>query len=663
MGFSSTTTMSISPTSDGGFLAVGSSQSFDTDPEENTWVLRFDSNADVVWQSVLPETFTGRKVFEDTDGTILVAGDAHIPGQPSIYNGSTITRLNANGMVLSSTARGAFWYNGAQDLILTTDSGYAVLAQEGGRGTSAIYKYDSAGAAEFRWRYVAPTFTCARIVNWQSLTPEALVQTSDGGYVLVGATKLTERWCDGKNFATDLSVIRLDSQGSVLWEKTFGGGERDIGDHGESIIQTTDGGFLVAGSTESFGAGSKDAWLLKLDSLGAVEWQKAYGGLGNDVAETVIAAAGGGYVIAGHTASFGNGDDDFWVFKIDGMGDIEWERAFGGGLADRAYSVLENFDGFLVFGSTASFGAGNEDFWLLQLDSDGELGTDCDISPDTTATITITTAIEDSRGYFAQGTGFAETPLPTIGVGTLATEQTQCPAFCGDDIVQIGERCDTFDLFSLAPHCASTLAMRSCALDCQSCIAKCGNSVLESPGEQCDFGDILNGDGCSSTCQFEDNDGDGVIDFDEFKFGTNHLDPTSFPVTVKVDTYLLQSVFINPAVARYIKGKPVTISDRRRMSARLVNVTDQNGSPVVLRDATGTIRSPAYSGSVLVVEKTATRTGLEFDAETDLLHGQNLMTVSKSGALDLVPAQKYPAPAYVIEMEFGASVRVIKPNP
>jgi hypothetical protein len=115
-------------------------------------------------------------------------------------------------------------------------------------------------------------------------------------------------------------ILKLHPSGEIHWQKTYAGGK---GDYARSIQQTNDGGYIVAGNTSSFGAVSGDEWIMKLDSEGGVEWQKSIGGKGQDFARSIQQTTDGGYIVAGTTYSFGLGDGDIWVLKLDASGDIE----------------------------------------------------------------------------------------------------------------------------------------------------------------------------------------------------------------------------------------------------------------------------------------------------------------------------------------------------
>lgn len=190
----------------------------------------------------------------------------------------------------------------------------------------------------------------------------AVEQTADGGYIIAGVT-----WSFGAG-NDDAWIVKTDQNGTVQWQKAFGGSDFD---EFRAIQQTADGGFITAGVTGSFGAGSGDAWVIKLDAAGSVQWQKTFGGSGYDEAHSIRKTADGGYVIAGKTSSFGAGGEDAWVLKLAGDGTVQWQKAVGGGLADSAKSIRETSDGgFVTAGVTWSSGAGGEAL-IVKLDSGG----------------------------------------------------------------------------------------------------------------------------------------------------------------------------------------------------------------------------------------------------------------------------------------------------
>jgi len=189
-------------------------------------------------------------------------------------------------------------------------------------------------------------------------------QTSDGGHILAGGT-----YSYGAG-SGDFWLVKTDSSGEKQWDKTFGGTGSD---YAYSVQQTSDGGHILAGGTYSYGAGSGDFWLVKTDSSGEKQWDKTFGGTGSDYARSVQQTSDGGYILAGSTTSYGAGSGDFWLVKTDSSGEKQWDKTFGGTGSDRGYSVQQTSDGgYIIAGDTHSYGAGSGDFWLVKTDSEGD---------------------------------------------------------------------------------------------------------------------------------------------------------------------------------------------------------------------------------------------------------------------------------------------------
>jgi len=168
--------------------------------------------------------------------------------------------------------------------------------------------------------------------------PRSVVQTNDGGYAVAG---YTSSFGAGRN---DLFLVKLSSIGSLDWAKAVGGTDSD---HGYSVVQTNDGGYAVAGYTSSFGAGGSDLFLVKFDSTGSVEWAKAVGGISGDVGNSVIQTTDNGYVVMGVTRSFGAVPPtyDLFLVKFNSTGSLEWAKAVVGLHIPSGRSVVQTSDG------------------------------------------------------------------------------------------------------------------------------------------------------------------------------------------------------------------------------------------------------------------------------------------------------------------------------
>ncbi len=143
-------------------------------------------------------------------------------------------------------------------------------------------------------------------------------------------------------------------------------------DQGHSMVHTTDGGYVIAGQTNSFGSGGWDVYVVKLDSTGAMQWSRSVGGTNDDYGRSIVQCFDGGYAIAGFTNSFGQGGDDFYIVKLDGGGTVQWTKTIGGTGTDEAWEIVQTNDsGFAIAGQTNSFGATVNDMYIVKLDMNG----------------------------------------------------------------------------------------------------------------------------------------------------------------------------------------------------------------------------------------------------------------------------------------------------
>jgi len=182
-------------------------------------------------------------------------------------------------------------------------------------------------------------------------------------YILAGNTQSY-----AKNY--DVWLIKTDTYGNKVWDKTFGGNSEDFAN---AVQQTSDGGYILAGYTKSYGAGFSDVWLVKTDADGNKVWDKTFGGSNSDIANSVQQTIDGGYIIAGFTQpDETTGATDILIIKTDADGNKIWDKTFGGNASDAIYAVQQASDGgYILAGYTESYGAGGYDAWLIKTDADG----------------------------------------------------------------------------------------------------------------------------------------------------------------------------------------------------------------------------------------------------------------------------------------------------
>ncbi|WP_395826032.1 hypothetical protein [Archangium minus] len=328
---------SVAQTAEGGYVGVG-----------ERYLLKIDAIGGIEWAIASSAQLSSIKVL--ADGSYIVAGQ--------LGNGAYLAKYAFDGVLLweKQYSKGSNSY--ASTVQPTSDGGFIVSGSAVTTTTSDydfwLLKVDSLGNKTWE-----KTFGGAK-ADIAGEQDNAVQQTSDGGYIVVGST-----WTYvTQAYTSDVFVVRTDAFGNLKWQKNYGGTRSDFG---YAIQQTRDGGYIVVGHYDY--SSDTDAYLLKLDGLGTIQWQKTYGGALQDWGRSVFQTSDGGYILGGRY-SFSNTDWDFYLVKTDSLGNISWQNAYGGSLGELGYSLQPTADGGFIFGGyTESFAQTNRDFYLIKLSS------------------------------------------------------------------------------------------------------------------------------------------------------------------------------------------------------------------------------------------------------------------------------------------------------
>lgn len=332
-GSSHETARDVLPTIDGGYVVFGQTSSEDGQVAEiegfsDYWVLKLSSTGSIEWERTLGGSGSeyGYAIEQTADGGYYVAGGSQ----------------SSNGDVSGNYGGVDYW------VVRLSPTGDIIWENHfGGSRDDLAFSLD---------------------------------KTADGGCIVAGRTRSSDGdvsgFHGGAPFSFDCWVVKLSDQGVLEWERALGGTDFD---EGYSVRQTSDGGYIVAGLARSSDGdvegnplGNSDLWVIKLAVDGTIVWENIYGGFSYDIAGAIREAADGGYIVTGCTGPAG--DKRFWTIKITSTGELDWEKSYGGTEDDRSFSVKQTTDGgFVVAGRTASDNGdvsgqhGDYDFWVVKL--------------------------------------------------------------------------------------------------------------------------------------------------------------------------------------------------------------------------------------------------------------------------------------------------------
>jgi hypothetical protein len=346
----------VQQTADGGYIIAGTTNSFGAGMND-AWLVKTNERGEKEWD----KTYGGaaedacRAARQTSDSGYILAGYTYSEGA-----GRTdfwLVKTDAAGNTVWDRTFGDSGAQYANAVRQTTDGGYIVVGSTNPFGVPdkdlLLVRTDASG--NLLWH--------TTLGGEYDDEAAAVLEAADGGYIVAGMTNAV-----GVGMS-DAWLIKIDASGNKVWDKTFGGTDEGA----EAVEQAPDGGYIVAGTTYSDGAGSGDVWLIKTDAGGDLMWSKTFGGADEDLGKSVAPIADGGYVVAGYTYSFGAGSSDVWLVKTDGAGNEVWSRTYGGPDDDYAGAAQPTTDGGYVIGAnTRSYGAGMADLWLVKTGPNGE---------------------------------------------------------------------------------------------------------------------------------------------------------------------------------------------------------------------------------------------------------------------------------------------------
>ena len=420
----------IDQTSDGGYIMGGYTDSnIGGDKSENSWgaddywIVKMDNAGNIVWENTVGGGNYDKlyAVEETPDGGYIVGGQSLSGGGWGDKSESNkggydywIVKLDEDGVVEWDRSYGGLGNDQLYNVQPTSDGGY-IIAGTSDSGISGDKTENRVGNSDY---WVIKTDASGNII-WQNDIGGLMFdnvysayETADGGYILGGTSTsgISGDKTAGNYGVVDYWIVKLNSAGTVVWDKTIGG---TLNDYLYAVIPTADGGSIACGMSESGLTGNKtdntnglyDYWVVKLDNSGNITWQNSIGGTGNDYAfvNAIDQTSDGGYAIAGYSQSLISGDKteantgswDYWILKINSTGSILWQTVLGGVSGDYANAISATTDGGFIVGGFSYSSAGGDkdedaigdaDFWIIRLAGDcvpaeeicNDIDDDCD---------------------------------------------------------------------------------------------------------------------------------------------------------------------------------------------------------------------------------------------------------------------------------------------
>ena len=342
---------------DDGYLIAGKTKSFTSHRDYDAYLIRIDKNGKKIWSKVY-----GGRDDDEANAVTAYGKDFVFVGSTESYGNDDLSyyfvKIDANGEAdwQKSYFRGERDYYFGNDIVadgkdLVIAGSERHLSFLSAKINPLLFKIDEEG--DLIWH--------TYVIGEDEDRAKAILSTDDG-YVMAGTT---ESYGHGD---FDAYIVKLDKSGKKIWFNAFGGKDDETA---EDVIATKNG-FLLVGSTDSFGLNYKNVYVVKTDKDGKKIWERTYGGRYDDEGYAVTKAPDGGYVIAGRTETRRNGSD-LYLIKIDENGKLKWERTYGGDEDDTAYDIVSTDDGYLIVGTKQTDLTRHNDVWILKVDLKGKL--------------------------------------------------------------------------------------------------------------------------------------------------------------------------------------------------------------------------------------------------------------------------------------------------
>jgi hypothetical protein len=313
-----------------------------------------------------PEMFDAEKIFDTNDITMTAFNYQIEMNQYRYYQlyvedywgleTESEVKMGCSWFLFNNTFDDAS-YDYGRSLIELNDGGYLIAGNTSLLGddysNALLIKIDHTGKEMWKKDY---TFSSVDRLNM-------VKQLQDGSLVAVGFTM------SSINSSSDIFIIKTDSQGNLEWQKSYGD---DQDEKANSIDISIDGGFIISGEVINQNTGFSLCYLIKIDDEGELNWSNTFGGSQSDNGLSVVSTNDAGFAITGMTRSSGDSDGDVWLIKVNGNGEMEWERTYGGNETEYGRTIQQTDDGgYIIIGQTESFGLGFNDAYLIKTDSEG----------------------------------------------------------------------------------------------------------------------------------------------------------------------------------------------------------------------------------------------------------------------------------------------------